>query len=229
LVAGAGGVSGSSATGETFEGDASLPDAGVVDAGVVEEAGPPPVICEPSAEVCDGIDSDCDGVIDQGQTCRAGCVGFALDGHGYMFCTEPVDRGIALARCAAEGMKLAWLETPRENAAVVAAILGLDLPNGAAELLVQIGASDSDDEDEWFWIGNGAAFDGFRFWSGNATDDNDAAAVGGAYENWADGEPNDTEVEDCGVLSVSGSDFRAPGEWDDRGCELETPFVCETP
>jgi hypothetical protein len=228
-LAGAGGVASSNGAGEMSEGDASLLDAGVLDAGVAEEAGPPPATCEASPEVCDGIDSDCDGVIDQGQTCPNGCAGFALAGHGYMFCAEPADRGVALARCAAEAMRLAWLETPQENAAVVAGIIGLDLPGAGDEILAQIGASDSDDEDEWFWIGNGAALDGFRFWSGNATDDDDARAIGGAYENWADGEPNDTDVEDCAVLSVSGSENRARGEWDDRDCELELPFVCETP
>jgi hypothetical protein len=228
-LGGASGVAGGSTVGETFEGDASAPDAGPVDAGIAPEAGPPPIICDPGVEVCDGIDNDCDGLVDEGQTCPQGCAGFALEGHGYMFCSEGVDRGLALARCAAEDMKLAWLETPQENAAVLASITGLDLPAGDGELFAQIGASDDDDEDEWFWIGNGAAVDGFQFWQGNATDDNDAQAVGGAYENWADGEPNDTNGEDCGVLSVTGSEFRAPGEWDDRNCDLALPFVCEAP
>jgi hypothetical protein len=204
-------------------------DAGVVDAGGLEDAGPPPIPCEPSAEVCDGIDNDCDTVTDEGQTCREQCTGFALEGHGYMFCTEPVDRGIALARCDAEDMKLVWLETPEENAAVISALAALDLPNAGGEVLAQIGASDGDDEDEWRWIGNDSAFDGFQFWEGNSEDDDDAAAVGGAYENWAAGEPNDASNEDCGVFTVTGNDLREPGEWDDQDCAEEVPFVCEVP
>jgi hypothetical protein len=205
-------------------------DAGAVDAGGVVDAGPPPIPCaDPSVEVCDGIDNDCDTVIDEGQTCPEGCAGFAIAGHGYMFCAEPVDRGIALVRCDAEDMKLAWLETPEENGVVVSAIAALDLPNAGAEVVAQIGASDGEDEDEWLWIGNGSAFDGFQFWEGNAEDDDDAAAVGGAYENWAVGEPNDDGAEDCAVLSVTGSEFRQPGEWDDRDCANAVPFVCEVP
>jgi hypothetical protein len=222
--AGAGGIAGES-SGEIIEADAAVPDAGVVQE--APEAGPPPVVCEPAAERCDGLDNDCDELVDEGQTCADECIGFALADHGYMFCIEAVDRGIGLARCAAEDMKLVWLETPEENFTVVSTIA--DLTAGGGELLVQIGASDGDDEDEWVWIGNGAASDGFQFWEGNATDDADAAAVDNAYENWAEGEPNDTDGEDCGVLSVSGSENRDPGEWDDRNCDLELPFVCEVP
>jgi hypothetical protein len=227
-LAGAAGATTAGAGGGGTGADAA--DAGAVDAGRVEDAAPPPIPCtDPSVEVCDGIDNDCDAAIDEGQTCPEQCAGFAIEGHGYMFCAEPVDRGIALARCDAEEMKLAWLESPEENGAVVSAIVALDLANGGAEVFVQIGASDGDDEDEWRWIGNGSAPDGFQFWEGNTEDDDDAAAVGDAYENWAAGEPNDTDNEDCGVLSVTGSNSRQPGEWDDRVCANEVPFVCEVP
>jgi lectin-like protein len=234
-IAGGGGTSGSGAGGSTGAEASDPPDASAggspSDAGVIGDAGPGATECESRGpEVCDGLDNDCDTVADPGETCSEACRGFALAGHGYMFCVEPADRGIALARCEAQGMKLAWVETPEENAELVQAIAALGLEGAEdAELLTQIGASDSSDETEWSWIGNGAALDGFPFWEGDSADDG-GEAVDGAYQNWAAGEPNDDNAgEDCGVLSVFGSDNRAAGQWDDRDCDIELPFVCEVP
>jgi len=228
--AGQGGTAstGGSSGGNSAEADASAPIP-TLDAGTGEDAssGPPPC-AEPSAEVCDGRDNDCDGVVDPGVTCPAECAGFALVEHGYMFCAEPVDRGIALSRCEAQGMKLAWLEDAEENDAVVLSITALELTAEADELVTQIGASDGEDEDEWLWVGNGAALDGFQFWEGTSAED-DGESVDGAYQNWADGEPNDQDGEDCGAVSVLGSENRDPGQWDDRNCDEEFAFVCEVP
>jgi hypothetical protein len=228
-LAGAAGSGGSSVAGEARDAGATTPDAGSFDAGGEPDAGPPgpPVTCEPSDEVCDGLDNDCDDVIDSGAACPEGCSGFTLADHAYMVCAESVDRGIALARCGGEGMKLAWIETSGENSALLAAIGELGLA-ADGELAVQIGASDEDDEDEWFWIGNAAALDGFQFWEGNGADDG-GDTVGGAYANWADGEPNNQNTEDCGLMSISGTDGREPGQWDDRSCLDELPFLCEQP
>ncbi len=215
--------------GDTSEVDASVvQDAGALDAGGIEDAAPPPPACEGLAdETCDGLDNDCDGVADPGATCPNDCAGFALAGHGYMWCPEAVNRTVALARCEAQAMKLAWIEGAEENDAVVLVIATLDVP-ADEELLTQIGASDSDDEDDWRWMGNGASPDGFFFWEGNSADDG-GIAVDGFYENWATDEPNDDDGEDCGVMSVFGSDSRDPGQWDDRSCDEELPFLCEVP
>lgn len=222
-LAGAGGTS-SSSTGGTGASPPDAGDAGGVDAG---SSAPEPDDCVPSDERCDGIDNDCDGVIDSGAACPADCTGFSVDEHAYMICAESVDRAVALVRCGGEDMKLAWIETAGENAALVAALAGVELP-GAAGAVVQIGASDQDDEDEWSWIGNAAADDGFQFWSGNAAEDG-GDPVGDAFANWADGEPNNSGNEDCGVLVVSDGGDRDPGQWDDRACNEDLPFLCEEP
>jgi hypothetical protein len=223
------GAAGAGEPGGGGEAGSSAPDAGSLDAGGERDAGPPdPPECEPSDEVCDGIDNDCDDVVDSAGACPEGCGGFTLADHAYIFCGEEVDRGIALTRCGAEGMKLAWIETPEENAALLTSIGALDVPVPAGQLRVQIGASDSDNEDEWIWVGNAAAFDGFQFWDGNSVDDG-GEPVAGAYANWAALEPNDEPQEDCGVINLSGNADVAPGQWDDRDCQEELTFLCEEP
>jgi hypothetical protein len=113
---------------------------------------------------------------------------------------------------------------------ILDAIAGLGLTNPEdPELMTQIGATDSSEEGVWTWAGDAASLDGPVFWQGNSADD-DGAAVGGAYQDWALGEPNDDRSgEDCAALSVFGGDEREPGQWDDRDCDVELPFVCEVP
>jgi len=205
-------------------------DAGVSDAGDAAASADAAPDCSTNVERCDGIDNDCDGAIDEGSTCAAPCAGFALDGHGYMFCSDSVVRNDAAARCEAEGMHLAWIETAQENAFLVTAIQVANVPAAQEpEILTYIGGSDAADEGVWIWRGNGAITDSFQFWQGQAAD-NGGQAVAGSFANWSPTEPNNTDDdENCAVMSVLGNNNREPGNWDDRTCASALPFVCEAP
>jgi hypothetical protein len=206
-------------------------DAGLLDAGAGgADAAPAPPACLPAAEACDGLDNDCDGLVDEGGACEDDCAGFALEDRGYMFCSESVDRAEALALCELEGLRLAWIETSEENAFLIESIAAADVPApDEEEILTHIGGSDSGSEGDWSWRGTDEIADGFQYWQGTFADDG-GQPVGGAFANWSPSEPNDTDGdEDCAVISVLGNNNRVPGNWDDRDCDTELPFVCEVP
>jgi hypothetical protein len=203
-------------------------DAGVPDAGNAAASADAALDCSTNVERCDGIDNDCDGAIDEGSTCAATCAGFVLDGHGYMFCSDSVVREAAAVRCEAQGMHLAWIETPEENASLVTRIQAADVPaSQEPEILTYLGGSDADSEGVWVWRGGGAIPDSFQFWQGQAADSG-GQPVAGSFANWSPTEPNNTDGdENCAVMSVLGNNNREPGNWDDRSCDSELPFVCE--
>ncbi len=70
-----------------------------------------------------------------------------------------------------------------------------------------MGASDSVSEGVWRWVTGPE--NGVQFWSGLSN----GSAVGGNYENWANGEPNDSGGEDCAQFLSGGT-----GEWNDLPC-----------
>jgi hypothetical protein len=63
-----------------------------------------------------------------------------------------------------------------------------------------IGGTDQAVEDDWVWL------------TGEPMD----------YENWREGEPNDSGGEDCMIVEGENG-----GLWDDRGCDDLYPVICE--
>lgn len=179
-------------------------------------AGAPP--CVPTTERCNGHDDDCDELVDE-LACNTnangttGCTGFTVAGnpnHGYMLCTGTAkDFTHAKEACAGQEMRLAWLESAAENNAVAATIKKL-----TAQTDILFGATDQAREGDWFWDGAG----GFQFWKGAEN----GAAVGGNFNNWATGTPNDANNgEDCIVINP------ATAFWGDRTCFAYYSYLCE--
>jgi hypothetical protein len=171
--------------------------------------------CSPTTERCNGHDDDCDELVDE-LACNSmvsgtiGCSGFLLPdspNHGYMLCTSTTAHDSAQAACAAQNMRLAWLETAAENSAVAKKVAAL---SNDAE--VSFGANDAEQEGEWFWDG------GVQFWNG----DEDGRPVGGLFNAWIEGTPNDeNNDEDCAVL------LSATAGWGDRSCSAKYSYLCE--
>jgi hypothetical protein len=180
--------------------------------------------CTPMTERCNGHDDNCNDVVDE-QACNSlpvgtmGCAGFIVardPNHGYMLCSG-VTRDYAHAQeaCQGQGMRLAWLESRDENAAVSAKVAAIE-PSGD----VWIGANDIADEGVWSWDGPG----GSLFWGGNEYGN----PVGDAFTAWSEASPNNSEQgnpqgEDCAVLVAS------KANWADRSCSVKYAYLCEEP
>jgi hypothetical protein len=162
--------------------------------------------CIADAEVCDGIDNDCSGKIDE-NVCREGCLGATRGSHRYMICPTLSQAAEALTACVREGMLLATIGDADENAwlhekAVEAGITGSSF----------IGANDLVSEGRWVWP------DGGDFWLGTAS----GAPTSARYVNWDDDEPNNAlGLEDCAVLRIS-------AKWNDINCLDPYAFICES-
>ncbi len=75
-----------------------------------------------------------------------------------------------------------------------------------------IGASDEDSEGDWLWVTGPEA--GTQFSEGNySLMDGSPVAVGGAYMNWAEEEPNDASGEDYAHMQAEA------GKWNDYGVD----------
>jgi hypothetical protein len=196
--AGGGGASGTGGTGGSAFGGASgsAPDAASDgSAGSGGSAG-----CVP--EICNGADDDCNGTSDDG-VCGPGCSGAVFGGKAYAFCNVQTSWSAAVAACTVQKMSLVRIDAAAEDAW----IRSTATTRGLAAFW--IGAGDAAAEGQWTWL------DGTQFWSGGSG----GTPVGGLYENWQGGEPNDDGTEDCAAV---GND----GTWVDTECGNNRDYVC---
>jgi hypothetical protein len=183
---------------------------GVADA-LSDGAGEACVVTNGGIEVCDGLDNDCDGVVDNGGVCGPGCTGTTFGGHAYAFCTTAHIFNDATSDCASKSMRLARVDDAAENQFLYA-IAFANPANTSTAFWPWIGGHDIATPLEWLWA------DGTAFWAGR----NNGSAVAGLYSNWASASPTDASGTYCTTMQRGGN-----GTWVDRGCSNLQPYFCE--
>ncbi|MFT3925257.1 MAG: C-type lectin domain-containing protein [Myxococcales bacterium] len=169
---------------------------------------PPACVVSGGSEICDGLDNDCDGTLDEDATCAVGCGGTVVGSRVYQVCgvtdtSKKKNFADARAVCAGMGATLVRVDDADENLLVNA------LRAGEGE--IYLGASDLLSEGSWLWE------DGTQFWTGTAS----GSAQAGLYNNWsAGGEPNGGTGENCAEL-------RGDAKWQDNNCANTRAFACE--
>ena len=121
-----------------------------------------------------------------------------------MFCPVPLPFDIADQTCRTHGLRLARVDSQD---------VGWVLDRASALNLGHhfIGASDEAGEGQWRWL------DGELFWVGR----NDGMpAYDGAFEHWAEFEPNGLVGENCVVVLPD-------GHWNDVICDMPHGYVCK--
>jgi hypothetical protein len=165
-----------------------------------------PAIRPGAAETCDGVDTDCDGVVDDAP---CACAPLEVTGARFALCDVAMPYADARALCAARGEELAWIDDAAQAAALRAATRER---RGTRKT-----------HDRW-WIGLDDRTEEGKFrWPGATMVEPPVAPPAGAatFANWARGEPDNAGCnQDCAVLDAG------DGRWRDTHCLEHRPFVC---
>ena len=154
-----------------------------------------------ATELCDTIDNNCSGGIDDGGACT-GCTQGTYGGHTYQACSVfGADFSSADTACSTFGYYLATIDDAGEDAFLSSTAQSI---SGAGSMGWWFGYTDQGGwqaEGMWYWIG---------------------PAASGGYENWDTGEPNNSGNEDCAEMAPWSS-----WAWNDNDCASSNAFFCE--
>jgi hypothetical protein len=128
----------------------------------------------------------------------------------FVVCPAPLTEPAASADCTAQGGHLASVRSQADNDAITEA--GRNFSETTNTWL----GGERDEAHFWSWP------DGTIFWHGRY----DGAAPDGGFQNFGEGEPNNTASTDGGPESCLVL-VHSSGVWNDRACDLELSYVCE--
>lgn len=165
-----------------------------------------PAVHPGASEICDAVDSDCDG--DEG--CPGSCTYAEFAMTSVLFCADARDWNAAAAFCESMGWRLADVRTPGENTWM--ATTALAIFGSSRVWLGGIG----DFLQVWTWP------DGTVFWRGT-TPAEGGMPVPGAFQNFGADAPSQNG---CLQLQLGGGPV-VEQKWFDANCGDPLPFVCE--
>lgn len=150
-----------------------------------------------AGESCNGMDDDCDDVIDDSASCP--CPVEHYEGSTYQFCPFADTWENAAAACDVTGYHLVEINDAGENSTIY------NLISVAAPTKPWwIGFSDQATEGVWVWEGAGVS----------------------RYTNWAAKEPsNDAGSTDCAEINGYYPTYKET--WNDTYCDYSAYYICE--
>jgi hypothetical protein len=158
-------------------------------------------------EVCNGVDDDCDGVIDEDAGCP--CPQESYGGRSYLFCSEPARNWRDARTACPMGYDLVRIDDREEHEFVVETAAGA----GATRWWLGGRAMLSSNLDLlWRWAIGGDLMP--------------LTITLGAFSNWASGQPN--SGDECLELRTNQAGSMVAGAWDDASCSDSKPYVCES-
>jgi hypothetical protein len=179
--------------------DTASADSGARDTGAPDTSPGSTDACVPVAEVCNGIDDDCNSLIDDGASvCSsvAECVPGHIDDSAYLVCTNTLSWPDARDFCTSYGYHLVVIDDLEESTTLELAMAVAGNKTGHSWIgLYDFDADGSFEDDEWV--------------SGSSS-----------YRRWRAGEPAMTGR--CVAIHL-------PTDWEARLCDGPHEFVCEAP